>query len=134
MFTPMSVFTSFSVDDITSAKEFYSKTLGLTVDQSEMGLMITYPGGGRGFVYPKDNHQPASFTVLNFAVSDIDDAVAELTNRGVKFEQYKDGPIQTDDSGIARGRSTNMGPDIAWFKDPAGNIISVLAGDDIPKK
>jgi predicted enzyme related to lactoylglutathione lyase len=134
MFTPIAAFSGFSVDNLSTAKEFYSKTLGLSVEESAMGLMVTLPGGGKVFIYPKDGHQPATFTILNLVVDDIDSAVAELTTRGVKFEQYTEGPIKTDDAGIARGRSVNMGPDIAWLKDPAGNIISVLTGDEPPKK
>jgi predicted enzyme related to lactoylglutathione lyase len=84
------------------------------------------PGGGTVFVYPKDDHQPATFTILNFEVEDIDEAVDELTNRGVQFERYADLPV--DEKGILRGISQNRGPDIAWFKDPAGNILAVLKG------
>ncbi len=83
------------------------------------------PGGGSVFAYPKDDHQPATFTILNFAVDDIDAAVDELTGRGVQFEHYDKGP-KTDEKGILRGRAQNQGPDIAWFKDPAGNFLSVI--------
>jgi len=124
MFKPLNAFGGFSVDDLDKAKKFYTKTLDLKLVSDKMGLQLGLPGGGELFVYPKDNHEPATYTVLNFVVEDIDAAVDELTKRGVKFEQYKD--FGTDKKGIARGIQTGMGPDIAWFKDPAGNIISVM--------
>ena len=125
MFKAKAAFSGFSVDDLAKAQEFYTAILGLTVDDEGMGLRLHLPGGGTVFAYPKQDHQPATFTILNFEVDNIDDAVDELTNRGVKFEHYKDGP-KTDEKGILRGRAQKMGPDIAWFKDPAGNILSVL--------
>jgi catechol 2,3-dioxygenase-like lactoylglutathione lyase family enzyme len=115
-------FSSFSVDDTAAAKDFYGRTLGLEAELAEMGsLALTIANGGKVLIYPKDNHEPATFTVLNFPVGDVDEAVDELTARGVQFEHYE-GDIETDEKGIAR----NGGPDIAWFKDPAGNILSVL--------
>jgi hypothetical protein len=93
-----------------------------------MGLTLALPNGGQIFVYPKPDHQPATFTILNFVVNDVDEAVEELKNRGVTFEHYE-GELSTDEKGIARGRAAGMGPDIAWFKDPAGNILSVLEDD-----
>lgn len=126
MFTPRASFNSFSVDDLAKAKAFYTETLGLKVDEEKgMGLNLHLPGGGSAFVYPKDDHQPATFTILNFVVDDVDEAMAELANRGVTFEQYEGLP--TDDKGVLRGIAANQGPDIAWFEDPAGNILSVLA-------
>ncbi len=116
-------FSGFSVDDITKAKEFYSQTLGLDVDEDSMGLTLKIAGGNNVFVYPKDDHVPATYTILNFPVDDIEQAVNELTNKGVTFEHYNN---MTDEKGIARGSAHNQGPDIAWFKDPAGNILSVL--------
>ena len=113
-------FSSFSVDDLQQAKEFYGQTLGLKVKESEEGLEL-HPGETDVFIYPKPNHKPATFTVLNFLVSDIEATVDELNNKGVQFEHY-DGEIKTDAKGIHR----NGGPTIAWFKDPAGNILSVL--------
>ena len=113
-------FSSFSVNDLSKAKEFYAETLGLKVSASEMGLEL-HPGNTDVFIYPKPNHEPATFTVLNFLVDDIDKAVDELKKSGVKFEHYE-GEIKTDEKGIHR----NGGPKIAWFKDPAGNILSVL--------
>jgi catechol 2,3-dioxygenase-like lactoylglutathione lyase family enzyme len=113
-------FASFSVDDLQEAKRFYGQTLGVQVVESKEGLEL-HPGDTSVFIYPKPNHTPASFTVLNFLVEDIDNAVAELKQSGVRFEQY-DGEIKTDEKGIHR----NGGPTIAWFKDPAGNILSVV--------
>ena len=115
------IFSGFSVDDIEKAKSFYEKTLGMKVKQDHMGhLELHIEGSNSVLVYPKPNHSPASFTVLNFPVEDIDKAVDELRKRGVDFEQYGE-PIKTDEKGICRGE-----PNIAWFKDPAGNILSVL--------
>jgi catechol 2,3-dioxygenase-like lactoylglutathione lyase family enzyme len=125
MFKAKAAFGGFSVDDLAKAKEFYSATLGLKVDDQGVGLSLHLPGGGMVFVYPKPDHQPATFTILNFEVDNIDETVDELTNRGVQFEHYRDGP-KTDEKGILRGREKKMGPDIAWFKDPAGNILSVI--------
>ena len=118
-------FSGFSVDDTAKAKEFYGHTLGLEVSElPNAGLQqITIANGGKVLLYPKENHEPASFTVLNFSVDDVDEAVEELTARGVQFERYED-DLSTDEKGIARGD----GPTIAWFKDPAGNILSVLEG------
>jgi catechol 2,3-dioxygenase-like lactoylglutathione lyase family enzyme len=120
MFENTKAFSGFSVDDVPRAKEFYSETLGLRVDE-EYGLLALHIAGDRDIlVYPQPDHTPASFTILNFPVDDIDKAVDELTARGVRFERY-DG-FEQDEKGIARGE----GPYIAWFKDPAGNILSVL--------
>jgi len=113
-------FSSFSVNDMEMAKQFYGQTLGLKVDESEEGLEL-HPGNTSVFIYPKPNHKPASFTVLNFLVEDIDSAVDELKQKGVTFEKYE-GEIKTDEKGIHR----NGGPTIAWFTDPAGNILSVV--------
>lgn len=128
MLQSKAAFSGFSVDDLAKAKAFYTQTLGLEASDEKMGLQLNLPGGGKLFIYPKEGHQPATFTVLNFVVDDIDKAVEELGSQGVVFEHY-DGQMKTDEKGIARGRSTGMGPDIAWFKDPAGNIISVLQDD-----
>lgn len=114
-------FSSFSVDDLAAAKRFYGDTLGLKIDEQPEGLGLQLPTGGRVFLYPKEDHVPATFTVLNFPVDDIEKAVDELAGAGVTFERYPD----TDAKGINRG----MGPNIAWFKDPAGNFLSVLAND-----
>jgi catechol 2,3-dioxygenase-like lactoylglutathione lyase family enzyme len=123
MFKGKAVFSGFSVNDLAKAKEFYTEVLGLKAEE-KMGLELELPGGGRVFVYPKDNHEPATFTILNFVVEDIDEAVEELGKKGVKFEKYEG--FNQDEKGIARGKEAKMGPDVAWFKDPAGNILSVL--------
>ena len=115
-------FGGFSVDDLEAAKEFYGETLGLEVSDNEQGLMVSLLGSNGVFVYEKEDHVPASFTILNFPVDDIDAAVDELAAAGIVFEHY-DG--MTDDKGIARGLEVNRGPSIAWFKDPAGNFLSV---------
>jgi catechol 2,3-dioxygenase-like lactoylglutathione lyase family enzyme len=125
MFTAKAAFSGFSVDDLAKAKGFYTETLGLRVDDEGVGVRLHLPGGGTVFAYPKGNHQPATFTILNFVVDNIDQAVDELTNRGVQFEHYDDGP-KTDAKGVFHGKEQNMGPNIAWFKDPAGNILSVI--------
>jgi len=113
-------FSSFSVDDLQAAKQFYGSTLGLKVKESKEGLEL-HPGETDVFIYPKPNHTPATFTVLNFLVDDIDTAVDELKQKGVRFEHYE-GEIKTNEKGIHR----DGGPSIAWFKDPSGNILSVL--------
>ncbi len=123
MLTYSGSFGSFSVDDIAKAKAFYESSLGVVVTQTPMGLQLEVKGNSPVFVYPKDDHVPATFTVLNFSVSDIDAAVAELAESGVTFEHYE-GDLQTDEKGIAR--SPYGGPAIAWFKDPAGNFLSVI--------
>ena len=126
MFTAVAAFSGFSVNDLQKAKQFYTQELGLVLENEEMGLQLKLPGGGKLFIYEKPDNQPAAFTILNLVVADIDKAVDELTKVGVTFERYDDMPTKPDEKGIMRGRSVNMGPDIAWFKDPAGNIISVL--------
>ena len=119
-------FSGFSVDDQARAKEFYTNTLGLELSDETMGLNLKLPGGGSLFIYPKDDHQPATFTVLNFVVDNIDTAVDQLASAGVDLEHYDNMPAKPDEKGILRGLSAKQGPDIAWFKDPAGNILSVL--------
>jgi catechol 2,3-dioxygenase-like lactoylglutathione lyase family enzyme len=122
MFKDADAFSGFSVDDLDRAKQFYGGTLGLTVTENPAGLELRLASGGRVFVYPKgDQHVPASFTILNFPVENIEQAVDDLVAAGVQFERYDGAP--QDDRGIARGGG---GPNIAWFKDPAGNILSVL--------
>jgi len=125
MFKDTRAFSGFSVDDLGKAKEFYGKTLGLEVDEDqEMGVLsLKIAGGTNIFIYPKDNHEPASFTILNFPVGDIDSAVDQLTQAGVRFERYETPGFKADAKGIVRGPD---GPPIAWFKDPAGNVLSVL--------
>ena len=121
MFKTSNAFCSYSVDDVEKAKKFYGDTLGLEVEESPRGLELRI-GAGRVFLYPKPNHTPASFTILNFPVTDVEKSVDELTKRGVQFEVFTQGDIQTDEKGIFRGH----GPKIAWFRDPAGNYLSVL--------
>jgi catechol 2,3-dioxygenase-like lactoylglutathione lyase family enzyme len=114
-------FSGFAVDDLDAARAFYTDVLGLRVEQGAGGLLTLHLGGGTNvLVYPKPDHTPASFTVLNFPVPDIEQAVDELTARGVTFQKYENPP--TDERGIMRAG----GPLIAWFTDPAGNVFSVL--------
>jgi len=115
-------FSGFSAGDIAKAKEFYAGTLGLEVSESHGLLTLRLAGGNNVIIYPKPNHVPATFTVLNFPVKDVDLAVDQLKKRGVRFEQYNLPNLKTDEKGIMRGN----GPTIAWFKDPAGNILSVV--------
>jgi catechol 2,3-dioxygenase-like lactoylglutathione lyase family enzyme len=123
MLTKSKAFSSFSVNDLQKAKAFYQEILGLNVTDNPMGLIeLHLEGENKILVYPKPNHTPATFTVLNFPVKNIAEAVDELIGKGVSFEQYE-GEIQTDEKGISRG---NGGPNIAWFKDPAGNILSLI--------
>ena len=122
IFREAETFSSFSVNDLHKAKEFYGQTLGLDVKETPEGLEL-HNGDNTVFLYLKPNHTPASFTVLNFAVNSVDEAVDELNNLGINLEHYNLPDIKTDERGIARGPK---GPTIAWFKDPAGNILSVL--------
>jgi len=125
--TDSPAFSGFAVPDVEAARRFYADTLGLRVEVDEnMGGMLTLHlgGGANVLVYPKPDHRPATFTVLNFPVDDVDRAVDELADRGVRFEVYKEGELKTDAKGIHR----DGGPKIAWFKDPAGNFLSVLEG------
>ncbi|WP_026425872.1 VOC family protein [Actinokineospora inagensis] len=120
MLTETDAFSGFSVDDIPAAKEFYGTTLGLRLSAANGMLTLHLGGGGNVLVYPKPNHAPATFTVLNFPVADIESAVDELVAKGVRFEHYEN--ENQDERGVMRG----FGPPIAWFTDPAGNILSVL--------
>jgi predicted enzyme related to lactoylglutathione lyase len=121
MFGKTKAFSGFSVNDVQAAKEFYSETLGLEVTEANGLLRLHLAGGAEIIAYPKgDQHTPATFTILNFQVEDIDAAVAELARRGVVFESYPG--LKTDENGVFRGG----GPFIAWFTDPSGNILSVL--------
>ena len=123
MFKNTKAFSGFSVNDQAAAKKFYGETLGIEVEDGPMGLKLNIAGGNPVFVYPKDDHAPATYTILNFPVDNIDKAVEELAGQGIKLEHYEG---MTDKKGIARGISAHRGPDIAWFKDPAGNTLSVL--------
>lgn len=129
MLRETNVFSSFSVNDTEKAKKFYQQKLGLDVSEiQEMNILqLKLPGGGEVVIYPKgEHHQPAIFTVLNFVVKNIDKSVDELTSHGIKFEQYNNTDLPQDEKGIMRGLKSGNGPDIAWFKDPAGNILSIL--------
>ena len=119
-------FSGFSVNNLQAAKDFYGRILGLNVSESHGMLQLNLAGGSTVLVYPKPNHAPATFTILNFPVDDVDAAVDELTQRGVRFEIYDEAGLKTDKRGVFRGR----GPVIAWFKDPAGNILSVMETDE----
>jgi catechol 2,3-dioxygenase-like lactoylglutathione lyase family enzyme len=114
-------FSGFAADDLQRARQFYGETLGLKVSEVPAGLELELGSGSTVFVYPKPDHTPATFTILNFPVENIEQAVDELTAAGVRFERYEG--MESDDKGIFRG---GEGPKIAWFKDPAGNILSVL--------
>lgn len=123
MFTTEGAFSGFSVDDIAAARQFYGETLGLDVTDNEMGFIeLHLASGGTVLVYSKPNHEPASYTMMNFPVDDIDAAVDDLQSRGVDTNIYTGGEMPTDDKGVMRGN----GPDIAWFRDPAGNVLSVI--------
>ncbi len=121
MFKDTKAFSGFSVDDIPQAKDFYGRVLGLNVTEEHGMLFLHIAGGADILIYPKPNHVPATYTILNFPVPNVEQAVDELTRRGVRFEHY-DGEMKTDAKGIMRGQ----GPEIAWFKDPAGNFLSVI--------
>lgn len=121
----IATFGGYSTDSLAAAKEFYEK-IGVTVSQESMGLKLSLTGGAEVFIYEKPDHQPATFTVLNFVVENIDTAIDELTAAGVTMERYDTMPAEQDQRGVLRGKSANMGPDIAWFKDNAGNILAVL--------
>lgn len=128
MFRDTKAFSGFSVDDIQAAKAFYGETLGIDVEENEMGILVLGLAGGDQpvVVYPKPDHVPAVFTILNFPVSDVPGTVDALRHRGVTFEHYPGTETETDQDGIFRGG----GPLIAWFKDPAGNVLSVI--EDVP--
>jgi catechol 2,3-dioxygenase-like lactoylglutathione lyase family enzyme len=120
LFANTKAFSGFAVDDLPKAREFYENTLGLPVSE-EHDLLILHLAGARDtMIYPKPDFMPATYTILNFQVPDVDEAVDELTRRGVRFERYAG--LEQDEKGIFRGE----GPTIAWFTDPAGNILSVL--------
>ncbi|MGH8970960.1 MAG: VOC family protein [Actinomycetes bacterium] len=125
MFRDTKAFSGFSVDDVAKARRFYGETLGLDVSEADGLLTLHIAGGRETLVYPKPDHTPATFTVLNFPVDDVEAAVDELTGRGVRFERYEGTDIETDAKGVFRGG----GPLIAWFKDPAGNVLSVIQRD-----
>ncbi|MGJ8722466.1 MAG: VOC family protein [Salinibacterium amurskyense] len=127
MFAPKNAFSGFSVDDLEAAAEFYRDRLGLAVADGGMGtLRLTLPGGAEVTIYPKETHEPASFTILNFAVEDVEAAVDALNERGVVTKIYDDGDLMGDLGTDAKGIMRGHGPEIAWFKDPAGNVLSII--------
>ena len=124
MFNHSKTFSSFSVDDIESARDFYGRKLGMDVTHGDMGtLTLHLPGDRRFMIYPKPDHRPATFTILNFMVDRIEETVDQLAGLGIRFEQYE-GDLKTDEKGIFHGGEGT--PKIAWFRDPAGNILSVI--------
>ena len=125
MFRETKAFSGFSVDDVPRAQQFYRDTLGLETSEENGIVTIHLAGGGQVIVYPKENHEPATFTILNFPVDDIEAAVDALSERGISFERYEEMAADFDERGIFRGG----GPPIAWFKDPAGNVLSVIKVD-----
>lgn len=126
IFKDAKAFSSFSVNDIAKAREFYGDTLGISIsEEMEGSISLNLAGGTNIFIYPKDNHSPATFTVLNFHVKNIDESVEKLKALGIKFESFE-GEMKTDENNIFRGAANNTGPNIAWFKDPAGNFLSVI--------
>ena len=121
MLDPTNAYSGFAVDDIPAAERFYRETLGMEVTESNGMLQLAIGGGKQVLVYPKPDHEPATYTILNFPVDDLETTVDRLTAAGIRFEQYDEPELRTDAKGIMRG----FGPDIAWFRDPAGNILSV---------
>lgn len=116
-------FSGFAVRDIGEARRFYGEVLGLTVEEGEMGMLVLRLGRGQPvLVYPKPDHEPAGYTILNFPVRDVEAAVVALRDQGVEFERYEGTPLETDELGVFRGG----GPLIAWFTDPSGNVLSVI--------
>ncbi|HEY1085601.1 MAG TPA: VOC family protein [Candidatus Saccharimonadales bacterium] len=118
-------FSGYSSNDVEACKQFYGQALGLGL-RDEMGGIGFSINGQQIFIYPKEDHQPATFTVLNFVVDDIDAAIDELVEKGVAFERYDNMPAEQDERGILRGKDAGMGPNIAWFKDPSGNILALV--------
>ena len=129
MFTDSKAFSSFSTNDLEAARRFYGETLGLEVVETPEGLELHVAGGTPVFVYPSDNYTAPKHTVLNFPVEDIDAAVEELARRGVRMEQYDLPDLKTDEKGIFRGNGESGPRAIAWFKDPAEHVLSVLQID-----
>lgn len=118
-------FSGFSTNNLAKTKVFYDEVLGLDVTEDGMGMVtLNLATGGTVIIYPKDDHEPATYTVLNFPVDDIDHAIDKLTALGIEFERYEE--IEVDEKGIARGIESGQGPDVAWFKDPGGNILAVM--------
>lgn len=131
MLTAKAAFSGISTSDLAKSKQFYTEVLGLKLTSEKMGLEFELPNNsGQLFIYEKPDHQPATFTVLNFVVADIKQAVDSLKSQGVSFEHYDfGGGAKTDEDGIMYGLPTNDGPNIAWFQDPTGNILAVLQNE-----
>ena len=127
MITATSSFSGIAVTSLQAARSFYVDTLELPLKDDSMGLMLELPGGGQLFIYEKPDHVPPAFTILNFVVEDINSTIDHLVNdHGIVFERYNSLPAPQDERGVLRGKAVNQGPDIAWFKDPAGNILSII--------
>jgi catechol 2,3-dioxygenase-like lactoylglutathione lyase family enzyme len=127
MITAKASFSGVSVDDIEKARAFYVETLELKLLDDSMGLTLELPGGAQLFIYEKPDHQPASYTFLNFVVENINGSIDHLSgHHGIQFERYDSLPAPQDERGVLRGKAAGMGPDIAWFKDPAGNVIGLI--------
>ena len=126
MFKDSPAFSGFSINNKAAALAFYGEKLGCAIKDTGMGLELSFPNGLAVFIYEKEDHESATFTVLNLPVDDISTAVDELVAKGVVMERYDDMPGAQDDRGVMRGKDANMGPNIAWFKDPSGNILSVI--------
>ena len=121
-------FSGYSVNDLEEAKTFYGEMLGIELDDTGMGLTMRFPNGHSVFLYEKEDHIPATFTVLNFPVDDINVAVDSLVEAGIVMKRSDGMPGDQDGRGVMRGKSAGMGPDIAWFEDPAGNVLAVIEG------
>ena len=126
MFRDAKPFSGYSVNDLEEAKTFYGEMLGIDVNDNGMGLELRVSNGHSVYIYEKEDHSPASFTVLNFPVDDIDAAVDSLVEAGIIMQRYDSMPGEQDGRGIMRGKAAGTGPDIAWFEDPAGNVLAVL--------
>lgn len=126
MLSKSNIFSSFAVKDVDASVQFYGDVLGLDVRKDNGMLWLRLPGGGEVVAYPKDDHEPAGFTVLNIQVPDVDQAVTDLRGAGVEFDSYDHPEYGTDENGISDGSATGM-PKVAWFRDPSGNILSVMS-------
>lgn len=126
MFRDVKPFSGYSVNDLEEAKTFYGEMLGIDIEDNGMGLELRFSNGHSVFLYEKEDHEPATFTVLNFPVDDINAAVDSLVEAGIVMKRYDNMPGDQDGRGVMRGKSAGMGPDIAWFEDPAGNVLAVL--------
>ena len=126
MFQQSEAFSGYSVNDKDEALRFYGDVLGCDVTDTGMGLELSFPNGHTVFLYEKKDHEPATFTVLNFPVDDIDKTIDDLEAKGIDMLMYEDLPAEQDGRGVLRGKAAGMGPDIAWFKDPAGNVLGVI--------